>query len=136
MIFQKIRQLSEKTSQKAQKVHPVAKRVLLETEEETAPAPGHRLHSPGDFPHQRRYGRIRSYAEEEANHDLWVAGLSPQAVACAARDLEPPPRSRWRLRQKERPPTGYEIWRIERHAALLRRMKRDASEGQHRLSPH
>jgi hypothetical protein len=51
-----------------------------------------------------------------------VAGLSPRAVAFAAVDLEPPRRSRWR---KEEPPHSYEIWRIERHAALLRRIERE-----------
>ena len=83
------------------------------------PAPA--LHR--ELPHPRRMARSsRSYCEEEANHDRWVEGLSPRAVAFAAMDLEPPRRSRWR---KEGPPHPYEIWRIERHAALLRRIERE-----------
>lgn len=85
--------------------------------------PSQRIPSPLSPP--RRWGRIRSYAEEEARHDLWVEGLSPWAVACAARDLAPRPRSRWQLfRERDRPPTAYEIWRVERHAALLRRLEK------------
>lgn len=89
---------------------------------ETNVSPPDRVRYSGDVPPRRR-GRIRSYAEEEANHDRWVEGLSPWTVACAARDLAPPSRSRWWPRQRERPPTAYEIWRVERHAALMRRME-------------
>jgi len=127
-IFQKISHLFGGNSNLQEKINPAEGSAKIErsvfsmnpTEVVTGASP-HRIHSPLSSP--RHWGRIRSYAEEEANHDLWVEDLSPWAVACAARDLAPPLRSRWRLRQKERPPTAYEIWRVERHAALMRRME-------------
>lgn len=105
------------------------KKLLRQRQEKTEqrpPATGMPAGNPRhpELPHPRRMARSsRSYCEEEAHHDRWVEGLSPRAVAFAAMDLEPPRRrSRWR---KEGPPHPYEIWRIERHAALLRRIERE-----------
>ena len=64
--------------------------------------------------------RRRSYVEGEAHHDRWVELLSPHAVICAARDLSP-----WRQGAPKRPRTAVEMWRLERHAALMRRIRRE-----------